>query len=70
LPLDNPWQVVEYTGWSKNSLEKFYFNMKVLCSNSYDGMFPADFQVWFRPNNGGSDRMLTKQQKKIYGWRR
>jgi hypothetical protein len=61
---------VEYVGWSNNSLEKFYFCIETrIYRTKTIKIFPVTFEIWFRPSNGGSDRLLIKKTQMIEGKR-
>ena len=53
----------EYVGWSKNPKQKFNFCLAALLqggSNDSEKIL-AEFQIWFRPSNGGLERLLHKK---------
>jgi hypothetical protein len=53
----------EYTGWSKDPNEKFNFCLgALLVATEKDGSkVLSEFQLWFHPSNGSSERILNKQ---------
>lgn len=48
----------------KHSLE-YYFT---IYEGDWGDFYAARFEVWFKPNNGGKERMLLKKNYKIQGW--
>jgi len=52
---------IEYTGWSKNPKETFFYNTLVDIYEAEDKRFPARFELWFKPNSGGRERKLISK---------
>jgi hypothetical protein len=54
----------EYVGWSNNSAEQFFFDIRVYLRSFDLGSRPVKFQLWFHPLMGGADRLLlTKTEE-------
>ena len=53
----------EYIGWSKNSKQKFNFCLAASLQGGPNdsGKILSEFQIWFRPSNGGLERLLHKK---------
>lgn len=64
-------RTVEYIGYSDDPREKFFFNCEAMCKiGDWDHEYPARFELWFVPNDGGRERLLGSAQRNIYGWQR
>lgn len=61
----------EYTGWSSDSEEKFFYNTQVtVYEGDWGNFYPARFELWFSPSSGGPERKLIEKTFKIEGWQR
>ena len=59
----------ERIGWSDNPSELFLANSKFkIYEGDWGKPYAARFEVWFTPDSGEGDRLLTKQNFRIEGW--
>ena len=61
----------EYTGWSADPQEQFFFNTEItVYEGDWDVYYPARFELWFVPQDGGAEHKLVEKIFKIEGWQR
>lgn len=62
---------LEYTGWSDDPQEQFFYNTEITVYEGDWGVYyPARFELWFVPQDGGPERKLVEKIFKIEGWQR
>ena len=62
---------LEYTGWSDDPQEQFFYNTEITVYEGDWGVhYPARFELWFVPQDGGPERKLLEKIFKIEGWQR
>ena len=62
---------LEYTGWSDDPQEQFFYNTEITVYEGDWGVYyPARFELWFMPQDGGPERKLMEKTFKIEGWQR
>jgi hypothetical protein len=62
---------LEYTGWSENADEQFYYNTRItIYEGDWGVYYPARFELWFVPDTGEAERKLIEKIFKIEGWQR
>ena len=62
---------LEYTGWSDDPGEQFFWNAHIMIGEGDWGTFyPARFEVWFVPASGAPERKLMEKVFRIQGWMR
>ena len=62
---------LEYTGWSDDPQEQFFYNTEITVYEGDWGVYyPARFELWFMPQDGGPERKLLEKIFKIEGWQR
>jgi hypothetical protein len=61
----------EYTGWSSLSDRYYYFRVQFLIyEGDWEHTYPAQFELWFHPDDGSPERRLTATERSINGWER
>lgn len=61
----------EYTGWSNNPKDLFYYNTHVtIYEGDWSHKYDARFELWFHPEDGSPERKLAEKTLKICGWQR
>ena len=61
----------EYTGWSSLSGRYYYFRVQFLIyEGDWEHTYPAQFELWFHPDDGSPERRLTATERSINGWER
>lgn len=62
---------LEYTGWSANADEQFFFQCEVTVkAGDWQRSYPAHFELTFRPSGGSAGKLLLQASKRVYGWER
>lgn len=60
---------IEYVGWSDNSSDKFFYDVNItICKDQSTESredFPARFELWFHPDDGGTERKLIEVTRTI-----
>jgi hypothetical protein len=58
----------EYTGWSSISDRYYYFGVQFFIDEGdSEHTYPARFELWFRPEDGGPERRLMTTERSING---
>jgi len=58
-------------GWSGNPREQFFSAMHFkIYEGEWGQFYGARFELWFKPDAGGSERKLLEKNYKIQGWQR
>lgn len=66
-----PDRSLEYTGWSDNPEEQFFYNTQItVYEGDWGTYYPARFELWFVPESGAPERKLIEKVFKIEGWQR
>ena len=66
-----PAHSTEYTGWSDNPQEQFFYACEITVYEGDWGVYyPARFELWFVPDSGKPERKLIEKIFKIDGWQR
>lgn len=61
----------ERMGWSEDPAEQFFSNTHVtIYEGDWGKPYAARFELWFKPDSGGSERKLFEKVYKIEGWQR
>ncbi len=59
----------EVVGWSDDPHTQFYFNSHItVFEGDWKNEYDARFEIWFKPESGGAERMLVSGSRSIYGW--
>lgn len=62
---------LEYTGWSLDSGEQFFYNTQItIYEGDWGTYYPARFELWFVSESGAPERKLIEKVFKIEGWQR
>lgn len=66
-----PDRSLEYTGWSSDPGEQFFYNTQItIYEGDWGTHYPARFELWFVPESGAFERKLIEKVFKIEGWQR
>ena len=58
----------EYTGWSTVSGRYYYFRLQFfIYEGDSEHTYPAQFELWFHPDDGSPERRLTATERSING---
>ncbi len=61
----------EYTGWSNDTKELFYYNTHVsIYEGDWSYKYDARFELWFHPDDATPEKKLLEQTRQISGWQR
>ncbi len=61
----------EVVGWSDDAEVQFYYNSHItVFEGDWEHQYDARFEIWFKPESGGPERMLISGTRSIYGWER
>ncbi len=62
----------EYTGWSDNKNEQFFYNSRItVYEGGFHSSYPARFELWFHPDDASTpERKLVDKIFIISGWER
>jgi hypothetical protein len=68
--LDVRWDSVEYTGWSDNPDEKFFYSYSlVIYAGQPNWSYPARFELWLKPADPKKpERKLIEKIYSVSGW--
>lgn len=59
---------MEYTGWSNNLLDKFFYDANItICTGNLTKQ-PGRFELWFHPDDGEAEQKLLEVTRTISSW--